>query len=50
MSTSNRLWEPVTLGRLQLPNRLAMAPMTRDRATPSGAPTELNARYCAQRA
>jgi N-ethylmaleimide reductase len=46
----SRLWEPVSLGKLQLPNRLAMAPMTRDRATPSGAPTELNARYYAQRA
>lgn len=46
----NRLWEPVSLGRLTLPNRLAMAPMTRDRSTPSGAPTDLNARYYAQRA
>ncbi len=46
----SRLWEPVSLGKLELSNRLAMAPMTRDRATPSGAPTELNARYYAQRA
>ncbi len=45
-----RLWEPVSLGRLTLPNRLAMAAMTRDRSTPSGAPTDLNARYYAQRA
>jgi len=45
-----RLWEPVVLGRLTLSNRLAMAAMTRDRATPSGTPTELNARYYAQRA
>jgi 2,4-dienoyl-CoA reductase-like NADH-dependent reductase (Old Yellow Enzyme family) len=46
----DRLWEPVSLGRITLPNRLAMAPMTRDRSTPSGTPTHLNARYYAQRA
>jgi N-ethylmaleimide reductase len=45
-----RLWEPVVLGRMTLPNRLAMAAMTRDRATPSGTPTDVNARYYAQRA
>ncbi|HEX7838609.1 MAG TPA: alkene reductase [Kofleriaceae bacterium] len=45
-----RLWEPVRVGELTLGNRLAMAPMTRNRSTPSGAPTELNARYYAQRA
>jgi N-ethylmaleimide reductase len=45
-----RLWEPVSLGRITLANRLAMAPMTRDRSTPSGTPTDLNARYYAQRA
>jgi N-ethylmaleimide reductase len=46
----DRLWQPVALGRITLSNRLAMAPMTRDRSTPSGTPTELNARYYAQRA
>ncbi len=45
-----RVWEPVVLGRMTLPNRLAMAAMTRDRATPSGTPTDLNALYYAQRA
>ena len=45
-----RPWEPFKLGRLELKNRLVMAPMTRDRATPPGTPTELNARYYAQRA
>lgn len=45
-----KLWEPVSLGGLRLANRVAMAPMTRNRATPSGAPTELNATYYAQRA
>ena len=44
------LWDPITAGELRLPHRLAMAPMTRDRSTPSGAPTLLNAEYYAQRA
>jgi N-ethylmaleimide reductase len=44
------LFEPITLGDLTLPNRLAMAPMTRDRAGADGTPTELNAQYYAQRA
>jgi N-ethylmaleimide reductase len=50
MNDMQRLWEPVSLGRLTLSNRLAMAPMTRDRSMPSGAPTDLNAEYYAQRA
>lgn len=45
-----RLWEPVRLGNLTLSNRLAMAPMTRNRATAAGVPTSLNAHYYAQRA
>ncbi|MCX4993597.1 alkene reductase [Streptomyces sp. NBC_00568] len=44
------LWTPTTVGTLNLPHRLAMAPMTRDRSTPEGVPTELNAEYYAQRA
>ncbi len=44
------LWTPTTAGDIALPHRLAMAPMTRDRSTPSGVPTELNAQYYAQRA
>ncbi|GAB3957410.1 alkene reductase [Streptomyces sparsus] len=44
------LWQPVTLGDIVLPHRLAMAPMTRDRATADGVPTALNAEYYAQRA
>ena len=44
------LWEPTTVGALDLPHRLAMAPMTRSRATPEGVPTPLNAEYYAQRA
>ena len=45
----DKLWEPVLIGRMSLKNRLAMAPMTRDRSTPAGVPTTLNATYYAQR-
>lgn len=45
-----KLWEPVSVGDYALRNRLAMAPMTRSRATPDGVPTPLNATYYAQRA
>jgi N-ethylmaleimide reductase len=48
--SSSKLLEPVKVGAMTLPNRLAMAPMTRDRATPEGVPTPLNATYYAQRA
>jgi N-ethylmaleimide reductase len=44
------LWDPIDVGDLHLPHRLAMAPMTRDRSAASGAPTPLNAEYYAQRA
>ncbi|MGW0086255.1 alkene reductase [Streptomyces sp. NPDC003393] len=44
------LWNPVKLGDIALTHRLAMAPMTRDRSTPEGVPTQLNALYYAQRA
>lgn len=43
------LFEPVRLGELALPNRVVMAPMTRNRATGT-VPGERNARYYAQRA
>src|SRR3954463_8337231 len=46
----NSPWTPTTLGGISLPHRLVMAPMTRDRSTPEGVPTELNAEYYAQRA
>lgn len=48
--TLEPLWQPVRAGDLQLPHRLAMAPMTRSRVPNGGAPTEMNARYYAQRA
>ncbi|GAB2587729.1 alkene reductase [Streptomyces capparidis] len=44
------LWTPTTVGGMSLPHRLVMAPMTRDRSTPEGVPTDLNAEYYAQRA
>ena len=42
-------FDPVSIGPLELPNRLFMAPMTRSRAK-GGLPTELTAEYYAQRA
>ncbi len=50
MTATDKLWEPITVGRIPLDNRLAMAPMTRDRSTPEGVPTESNAEYYSQRA
>ena len=47
---TSHLFESVRLGSLRLPNRLVIAPMTRNRATAEGVPTELVARYYAQRA
>jgi N-ethylmaleimide reductase len=49
MSTLD-LFSPFRLGTLQLPNRLVMAPMTRNRAGPGNVPGPLNATYYAQRA
>ncbi|OWK32001.1 alkene reductase [Sphingomonas mucosissima] len=44
------VWSPIKLGNLQLPHRLAMAPMTRSRAKPDGTPGDLAPEYYAQRA
>lgn len=45
------LFSPVTIGNLELPNRVVMAPLARNRASqPGDVPTELNAHYYAQRA
>ena len=46
----NALFTPWRLGGLGLPNRVAMAPMTRARAGDGGVPDELTATYYAQRA
>jgi N-ethylmaleimide reductase len=44
------VFTPVRIGRLGLPSRLVMAPMTRSRAEASGVPGDLAAEYYAQRA
>lgn len=44
------LWTSFKLGSVTLANRVVMAPMTRDRSTPEGVPTQMNAEYYAQRA
>lgn len=46
-----RLFQPVKVGRYNLPHRMVMAPLTRSRARqPDNLPTSLNACYYAQRA
>lgn len=47
---SDLLLSPMRLGTLTLPNRVAMAPMTRSRAGAAGDPTALMGEYYAQRA
>ena len=46
---THRLYQPTAAGALQLDNRIAMAPLTRNRA-PGAIPTALMAEYYAQRA
>jgi N-ethylmaleimide reductase len=48
--SSADIFSPFTLGRLAFPNRIVMAPMTRNRAGAGNAPTALNATYYEQRA
>jgi N-ethylmaleimide reductase len=50
MSTATKLFEPAKLGLLTLPNRLVMAPLTRNRALPGLVPNPLAAEYYGQRA
>lgn len=45
-----KLFSPLTLGTLELPNRVVMAPMTRTRADEAGVPGALMAQHYAQRA
>ena len=47
---SQQLFTPVRIGRLDLPNRVVMAPMTRSRARSDGRQTPLASTYYAQRA
>ncbi|HKU99699.1 MAG TPA: alkene reductase [Vineibacter sp.] len=44
------VWDPVTVGRIDLPHRFAMSPMTRSRAEDDGTPGDLAAEYYSQRA
>lgn len=44
------LFAPYRLGALDLPNRIVMAPLTRNRVGEDGVPTDLVAEYYAQRA
>ncbi|KAA0695007.1 alkene reductase [Halopseudomonas laoshanensis] len=49
--SDNTLLKPIRLGTLDLPNRVIMAPLTRQRAQqPGNIPHQLNATYYAQRA
>jgi N-ethylmaleimide reductase len=51
MSTPTKLFEPFKLGPITLPNRLVMAPLTRNRAVPPGmVPSPLAIDYYGQRA
>lgn len=44
-----QLFDPVTLGELRLANRIVMAPMTRNRASRDGIPTDIMRQYYADR-
>jgi len=52
MINDSSVWfTPLDIGRTRLRNRIVMAPLTRDRATPgSDAPNALNVEYYRQRA
>jgi N-ethylmaleimide reductase len=45
-----KLFEPYRLGKIELSNRIVMAPLTRNRAGPGNVPTALAAKYYGQRA
>lgn len=47
---SSTLFSPISLGHMDLDNRLVMAPMTRNRASADGVPTDSMVTYYAQRA
>ena len=50
MSTTDPLFSPVTMGGIELPNRIFMAPLTRNRAHGDGTPNEMAQIYYSQRA
>jgi N-ethylmaleimide reductase len=47
---TDTLFQPIKLGRLELANRMAMAPLTRHRAGPGNVPLAMAAEYYSQRA
>jgi N-ethylmaleimide reductase len=50
MSELSTLFRPARIGSLELPHRIVMAPMTRNRAGAGNVPTDLMVRYYEQRA
>ena len=50
MTDRSNLFIPTRMGALDLPNRVLMAPLTRNRAQPDGTPSEAAALYYGQRA
>jgi N-ethylmaleimide reductase len=50
MTTAKSLLTPMQLGPYELPNRIVMAPLTRNRAGDGNVPQALNAQYYQQRA
>ncbi|GAA5832883.1 hypothetical protein JCM5353_003740 [Sporobolomyces roseus] len=50
MASNSVLFEPITIGELNLSNRLALAPLTRFRNSDSHAPKQPSAEYYSQRA
>jgi N-ethylmaleimide reductase len=50
MTISKDLLPPIQLGPYELPNRVVMAPLTRNRAGVGNVPQALNVKYYQQRA
>ena len=46
----SKLFDPIRIGDIQLANRIVMAPLTRNRASPGQVPNELMVKYYTQRA
>jgi N-ethylmaleimide reductase len=44
------IWDPITVGRMRLPQRITLSPMTRSRALDDGTPSPMAVDYYAQRA
>ncbi len=50
MTDRSSLFQPTKLGNLELPNRVLMAPLTRNRSQDDGTPVEMAQTYYGQRA